>query len=99
MEKGIIVEGFQKAFEFFINDKAYKGRKELVAKDKVKIGNTLFEIVNFIPEKPGAPVASLKECYEKLLKKFPEQEKLVEEIENELSHLASLELAERESSN
>ncbi len=78
---------------FLFNSKIFKGKKNLDKKDKIKIGNTLIEIVDFLAEPEFSKAPSIKESYEKLIKDFPEQEKIIDGIENEMAQLESNQLS------
>ena len=82
-------EGGGEASSFIYNSKTFKGRKAFIKKDKIKIGDSTFEIVDFSLEPPPPKGLSLKESYERLLKEFPEQEKIIDEMENEISKIES----------
>jgi hypothetical protein len=87
---GLICEGIDESMEYQANEKYFKGKKKLVKKDKVKIGNTIFEIMDFSLEPEPEKATSLKDAYENLLKVYPEQEKIIDEMENEISRLEDL---------
>ena len=73
-KQGIFCEGIKDSTTFQVNDKVIKGKKLFLKKDKIKIGNTIFEILDFSPEPDIVEGPSLKESYEKMLKDYPEQE-------------------------
>jgi len=87
---GLICEGIDESKDFQANDKQFKGKKKLAKKEKIKIGNTLFEIVDCSLEPGPEMIISLKDSYDKLLKDYPEQEKIIDEMENEISRLEEL---------
>lgn len=96
--EGIICEGIADTISFKGNDQYFKGKKTFGKKDKIKIGNTIFEILDFSPEPLPKTQLSLKESYEKIFQKFPEQERIIEEMENEISRLEGLGLNQPSSS-
>ena len=65
-------------------------KKKLAKKDKIKIGKTVFEFLDSSVEPESEITISLKDSYEKLLKEYPEQEKLIDEMENEISRLEEI---------
>lgn len=89
---GLICEGASDYTSFNGNDKYFKGKKTFNKKDKIKIGNTTFEILDFALEPLPEKKLSLKESYETTLKNYPEQEKIIDEMENEISRLEGLAL-------
>jgi hypothetical protein len=86
----ITCEGVGESSIFIYRSKTFKGRKAFIKKDQIKIGNTTFEIVDFSLEPAPPKSPPLKESYEILLKEFPEQEKIIDEMENEISKIESL---------
>jgi hypothetical protein len=86
----ISCEGIGEFSSFIYKSKTFKGKKAFIKKDQIKIGNTTFEIVDFSLEPPSPKGLSLKESYESLLKEFPEQEKIIDEMENEISKIEGL---------
>ncbi|MFI5390878.1 MAG: hypothetical protein ACHQYQ_05900, partial [Bacteriovoracales bacterium] len=86
----ISCEGIGESSSFTYKSKTFKGKKAFIKKDQIKIGNTTFEIMDFSLEQPSPKGVSLKESYESLLKEFPEQEKIIDEMENEISKIESL---------
>jgi len=91
-KNGLICEGAAESISFRANDQYFKGKKTFNKKDKIKIGNTIFEIVDFALEPASEKILSLKESYEKTLNAYPEQEKIIDEMENEISRLEELAL-------
>ncbi len=87
---GLICQGIDESIDFQVNDKHFRGKKNLAKKDKIKIGNTVFEFLDSSVEPESDKIISLKDSYEKLLKDYPEQEKLIDEMENEISRLEEL---------
>lgn len=87
---GLICQGIDESIDFQVNDKHFRGKKKLAKKDKIKIGKTVFEFLDSSVEPESEITISLKDSYEKLLKEYPEQEKLIDEMENEISRLEEL---------
>ena len=76
--------------DYLSNDKLYKGKKIHQKSEKIKIGTTLFEIIDYSVEEKVDPDELLKSSYQNTMEKYPHQEEVIDEIENELGHLEDL---------
>lgn len=76
--------------DYLSNDKLYKGKKIHLKNEKIRIGTTLFEIIDYSAEEKVDPDELLKSSYQSTVEKYPHQEEIIDEIENELAHLEDL---------
>jgi len=87
---GLICWNAHEDGDYLSNEKLYKGKKIHLKTDKLKIGTTLFEITDYAMEEREDPDELLKKAYLSTMEKYPHQEEVIDEIENELSHLEDL---------
>ncbi|RLA65241.1 MAG: hypothetical protein DRQ88_02865 [Epsilonproteobacteria bacterium] len=76
--------------DYLSNEKLYKGKKIHQKNEKIKIGTTSFEIINYSVEKKTDPDELLKSSYQNTMKKYSHQGEVIDEIENELGNLEDL---------
>jgi len=76
--------------DYFSNEKLYKGKKIHLKNEKIRIGSTLFEIIDYAIEEKQDPEELLKSSYGSTMEKYPQQEEIIDEIENEIGHLEDL---------
>jgi hypothetical protein len=87
---GLICWNAHEDGDYYSNDKLYKGRKIHLKNEKIRIGSSLFEIMEYSLEEKENPEELLKSSYEKTIEKYPQQEDVIDEIENEMGHLEDL---------
>ena len=87
---GLICWNAQEDGNYYSNEKLYRGKKIHLKNEHIKIGSTLFEIIEFAVEEKEDPEELLKSAYQTTMEKYSQQEEVIDEIENELGHLEDL---------
>jgi len=87
---GLLIWNANEEGDYLSNEKLYKGKKIHGKNDKIKVATSLFEIIDFAVEEKENPDELLKSAYPETVEKYPHQAEVIDEIENEMSHLEDL---------